>query len=213
MTTDATLPAEGRKPDRAPGLLPRPAPRAEATVSARPETNPSAREAEARKLARIRDQFDAIAPGRWMRAQDGEGALLVADGPRGEKFEILRFTGYASEAETAFVCDAAEAVRFLLDLVDRAARKVRELAPPPPAEPAAPNYAAEAAIKCGEPAFKAFLIERHGLDKLATDERTAQRLRTLLKITSRAELNADADAAARWKALRGDFEGWKRAER
>jgi hypothetical protein len=168
---------------------------------------------DAARLARIRDQFHAIAPGRWMRAHDGEGALLVADGTKGEKFEILRFTNYASEAETAFVCDAAEAVRFLLDPVDRAARKVRELAPAPSPEPAAPNYAAEAAIKCGEPAFKAFLIEKHGLEKPATDERTAQRLRTLLKITSRAELNADAEAAVRWKALRGDFEAWKRAGR
>ena len=81
------------------------------------------------------------------------------------------------------------------------------------AAPADKNFAAEAAIKCGEPAFKKFLIERHGLESPASDERTAQKLRSLLNIGSRAELNKDDAAAAAWKALRGDFDAWKRTGR
>jgi hypothetical protein len=56
-------------------------------------------------------------------------------------------------------------------------------------------------------------MERHGLDSPATTERAAQKLRSLLGVTSRRELNSDADAAARWKRLRGEFEAWKRAGR
>ncbi len=183
---------------------------------------------DGKRLARIRALHAAIAPGRHALAFDGEGALLIADGPKGEKFEIVRFLPVASSDERDFLAGAAEAVGFLLGLVDRAARKVRELAPETAADGQGAdspggeaggetatrrqaNYAAEAAIKCTEPAFKAFLMERHELERPATDERTAQRLRTLLGVTSRAELNSDADAAARWKALRGAFEAWKRA--
>lgn len=184
------------------------------------------------RLARIRALHAAIAPGRHLLAFDAEGALIVADGTRGEKLEIVRFLPIASDDERDFLAGAAEAVGFLLGLVDRAISFASRVAPPPAAadppagrrtgdggqsapRPAAdaPNFAAEAAIKCAEPAFKAFLMDKHGLETPATDERTAQRLRTLLGISSRAELNTDADAAARWKQLRGAFENWKRVGR
>lgn len=74
----------------------------------------------------------------------------------------------------------------------------------------AKNYAAEAAIKCGEPAFKAFLEAEHGLERPLTDERCAQKLRSLLGITTRKTLNSDGTAALRWKKLRGEFEAWRR---
>lgn len=185
---------------------------------------------DAQQLAAIRARYAAIAPARHALVWDGEGALVVADGTGGEKFEIARILPVASTDEREFLGEAAEAVGFLLGLVDRAISFASRVAPPPAAadppagrrtsdglqsqpRPSAdvPNFAAEAAIKCGEPAFKRFLMERHGLDSPATTGRTAQKLRSLLGITSRRELNSDSAAAARWKALRGDFEMWKRA--
>lgn len=210
---------------------------------------------DAARLTEIRARYKAIAPAKHALVWDGEGALVVADGTGGEKFEIARILAVASSDEREFLGEAAGAVGFLLGLVDRAARKVRELAPPPdpfaarslteaemrdqagrcgcrgvddmcPCQNAPDrttrarweaeaveqkNFAAEAAIKCGEAAFKRFLMERHGLDSPATDERAAQKLRSLLGVTSRRELNSDAKAAARWKAVRGEFENWKRA--
>ncbi len=188
---------------------------------------------DAARLASIRARYAAIAPGRHQLVYDGEGALIVADGPRGEKFEIARILSIASNDERDFLGEAADSVRFLLDLVDRAARKVRELsssasrAEGAPAgrattpggqsasRPAAdlPNYAAEAAIKCGEAAFKAFLEQCHGLERPLSDERVAQKVRSLLGVVSRADLNKSSESAARWKDLRAAYEAWKRAER
>ena len=72
------------------------------------------------------------------------------------------------------------------------------------------DYAAQAAMIGTTPAFKRFLMERHGLDSPATDERATQKLRGILGVTSRRELN-DGQAAERWRALMREFEGWRKA--
>ncbi len=66
-------------------------------------------------------------------------------------------------------------------------------------------------MACAQPAFKRFLMERHGLESPATNERVAQKLRSLLGVTSRRELNEGGRAEAGWKSLYGEFENWKRA--
>jgi len=71
------------------------------------------------------------------------------------------------------------------------------------------NHAAEAAIKCQEPGFKAFLEARHGLERPLTDERVAQRLRSLLGVTSRREINEGGAALERWKQIRADYREWR----
>ncbi|WP_353641338.1 hypothetical protein [Mesorhizobium sp. WSM2239] len=172
---------------------------------------------EAARLARIRDQVDAIAPGDWARVNDAEGALVEARTARGMLLPIARFDPGATEDEIAFIVDAPSSVRFLLGLVDRAIAKTKALQPDrqgqPPAGPVADvraNYAAEASMKCSEPAFLCFLEDRHGLERPLTQDRAIGKLRSLLGISSRKELNMDDQAAARWKAMRGDFENWKR---
>ena len=169
---------------------------------------------ESAHLARIRDQLAAIAPAQWSRVYDGDGCFIEARGPMGELLPVLRFHPGASDDEIAIVADLPGNLRLLLGLVDRA---IAALKPPvrqddpPPREPK--DYAAECAIKCAEPAFRVFLEECHGLERPLTDERVAQKVRGLLGVTSRAELNHGDQAAVRWKALRGDFEAWKRAGR
>lgn len=167
---------------------------------------------DARQLAAIRDAHAAIAPGDWSRACDPDGELIEARGPMGELVPVARFHASATMAEMQFMVDAPRHVGFLLDLVDRAISRLR------PAEPApdpgkAKDYAAEAAIKCGEPAFKAWLRDCHGLEPPLSDERCAQKLRSLLGVTSRAELNDDAAAAERWRRLRDEFQVWRRRGR
>jgi hypothetical protein len=68
-------------------------------------------------------------------------------------------------------------------------------------------------MKCGAPAFRAFLEEAHGLERPLSPERVATKVRSMLGVTSRAELNNGGQAAERWKALRGEFEAWRRAGR
>jgi hypothetical protein len=72
---------------------------------------------------------------------------------------------------------------------------------------------------CASPAFMLFLHERHGLEKPMTAERAAQKLRSVLGVVSRREINdvrRDATGAlienpalAAWKDLRRDFQVWK----
>lgn len=173
---------------------------------------------ESARLARIRDQLAAIAPASWSRVHDGNpadsGCFVEAQGPMGELLPVLRFAPGATEDEIAFVADAPGNVRFLLGLVDRAIARLQpphHRAPPPESPPK--DYAAECAMKCEDPAFRAFLEAQHGLERPLTVERVAQKVRGLLGVNSRAELNDGGHAAERWKALRGDFETWKRAGR
>ncbi len=170
---------------------------------------------DSERLASIRDRLAAIAPARWALAHDADGAFVEAHGPMGELLPVARFHPGASTDEMAFCAEAPETVTWLVGLVDRATRRIRELTgqASTAGKPAKPDkdYAAEAAMKCAEPAFKRFLAERHGLDSPATDERVAQHLRGILGVTSRRELNHADAAASRWVQLRGEFEAWRRA--
>lgn len=169
---------------------------------------------ESAHLARIRDQLAAIAPARWCRVYDDEGCFIEAQGPMGELLPVLRFDPGASDDEIAIVTDLPEHLTLLLGLVDRAIAAMK----PPARHDGQPSsrpkdFAAECAMKCAEPVFRVFLEDRHGLGRPLTDERVAQKVRGLLGVVSRAELNNGDQAAERWKALRGDFETWKRAGR
>lgn len=201
---------------------------------------------ESERLSSIREALAAIAPGQWTLAADGEGEFVEARGPMGELSPLCRLHPGATDDEKHFVADAVEHVRFLLGLVDRAIRFASRGAPAaaqpaapagrgmgrdarsglrPPAEEGGPvdhglrgkDYAAEAAMKCAEPAFRAFLEERHGLERPLTDSRAAQKVRSLCGVTSRRELNdrgAEGDRAlARWRSLAAEFEAWRRAGR
>ncbi|QKC83255.1 hypothetical protein [Mesorhizobium sp. NZP2077] len=177
--------------------------------------------ADARKLRAIRSSLEAIAPADWTRVHGEAGAFIESRGEMGELFVLLRFDE-ATPDEIAFVCDAADTVDFLLRLVDDAFDTIRALKGEPPrrnppkgAAQASDfkNYSAECAMKCQEPAFKVFLKERHGLEGSMTDERAVQKVRSLLGVTSRKELNEGGRASEAWKALRADFANWLKAER
>lgn len=76
-------------------------------------------------------------------------------------------------------------------------------------EDKAKDFAAQCAMLCERGDFARYLSERHGLE--ATDkERVAARVRSVLAIASRAELNTNPAAAARWQALRADFDAWRK---
>ena len=168
---------------------------------------------ESARLARIRDQLSAIAPGQWTRVHDDTGCFVEARGPMGELLPVLRFDAGATDDEIAFVVDAPDNARFLLGLVDRAIERLRPVQEQQQCQKEPKDFAAECAMKCAEPVFRVFLEEKHGLERPLTDERVAQKVRGLLGVSSRAALNDSGQAAARWKALRGDFDAWRRAGR
>jgi hypothetical protein len=181
--------------------------------------NAAARSPDAARLKAVRTAYAAIAPARWTRAHDENGALIEAEAGNGERFVLARFDA-ASVAEVIFMADAPDYVGFLLTLLDQAFAAIRELkagqafdeaSNAPVRDPK--DFAAECAIKCAERRFQQFLAERHGLEPPLNNERAAQKVRSILGVTSRAELNEDARAAHAWKALRASFGAWLKAER
>ncbi len=190
------------------------------------------RAAESARLNAIRGQLASLDAREWQLMADGAGMAFASAGDDGSLVMIARFTPHATSDEMQFAADAVTNVRFLLGLVERAIRASRAASQAAPAgapagrattpgirsdafggQPSerAKDFAAEAAMKCAEPAFKVFLEERHGLERPLSDDRAAQRLRSLLGITTRAELNHDDKAAARWRALRDEFKAWRAA--
>lgn len=169
---------------------------------------------DAARLAAIRRRVAALDGGRWMLAADGEATVLDARGRDGSAVVIARFERLAQPEEMEIAASAPDDLRFLLGLVDRAiaaerARRGEARDDAPAAAGRVPDHTTEAAMLCGDPAFKRFLMDRHGLESPASDERAAQKLRSLLGVTSRKEINRSDAARQRWIALRDDFKKWK----
>lgn len=165
---------------------------------------------EAMELHRIRNKLAGLSGQKWYRSVDDRGQFVEAKTPVGELNEIARFHPGALPEEIDFVVGAPEMVAFLLRLVDRAIAKARKDAPRQQSHSRRDDFARDAGIKCNDAAFKVFLEEKHGLERPLTAERAAQKLRTILGITSRSELNRDDAAADRWRSMRASFEAWKR---
>ena len=177
------------------------------------------------QLARIRQRYAALDGAAWRLGSDGDGMVISSKGRDGSLVSIIRFDRAASTDEMDFSTHAPDDVGFLLGLVDRAiadarARRVAEQgnALPKPGQTGrgqlgagttGRDYTTEAAMLCTEGAFKRFLMDNHGLESPATDERTAAKLRSLLGVTSRKEINESEAVQARWKQLRARFREWK----
>ena len=167
---------------------------------------------EAIELRKARDRFAALGDSEWLLLADGAETFIEARNGD-ERLVIARFHKTATPDEIDFFANAPHMIGLLLRLVDRAIAAARQGRPQSqaPARGKAVNYAAEAAMKCGEPAFLVFLEQRYGLERPLTDDKAAQKLRSLLRITSRKELNNDAAAAERWRSLRAAYEAWRKA--
>ncbi|MHB2265018.1 hypothetical protein [Aliihoeflea sp. PC F10.4] len=164
------------------------------------------------RLNQIRQRHAALDGAAWLFSDDGAAKMIEARGRDGSIVRIATFDGKSTVDEQMFAVAAPDDVGFLLGLIDRAiadANKRKRAAEPPQTK----DYAAEIAMKCQEPAFKAFLIEKHRLEDKATDERVVSRVRSMLRVSSRREVNNDEAAQERWKALRSEFANWKRVGR
>lgn len=172
---------------------------------------------EAEQLALARERLAALGRADWSVSEDNSGRFLETRTARGMLLRICDFDPGATEAEVAFIHHAPAAMRLLLALVDRAIATLRTArqggtasAVPREGEGGRrPDHAAECAMRCADPAFRVWLEERHGLERPLTDERVAQRVRSLLGVTSRAALNDDDAAAARWREMKRDFKAWR----
>lgn len=143
-----------------------------------------------------------------------EAEICQRDNVTGEIVPIMIINPLCSYQDERFIERAPVLFQAAMTLLDEAFRKIRELQPPKPdstrqhQQSRKGDYAAECAMMCGRADFRRYLSECHGLD-VADDERVKTRVRSILKIKSRGELNDDPQAAARWKDLRAGFNVWK----
>ena len=162
-----------------------------------------------KRLDAIRNRA-ALAAGDWGIMACERGLTLTAAGAEGTE-TVAIVLEEASIFNKEFVLAAPEDLIWLMqrytDLAERYRRMVdrdRRNQPRPK------NFAAECGMKCNEADFLDFLFTCHGVD-ISDRERVASRIRTMLQITSRADLNTDEAAAARWRRLVGDYENWRKS--
>lgn len=169
---------------------------------------------DAIKLRQIRNRLALLGQSQWLVAVSGADTFVEAKTAT-DTIIVAQFSRAASPDEIEFFVNAPTDLAFMVRLIDRAIEAARNRSPAPQQnrQRDPKDFAAEAAMKCEEPAFKAFLEDRHGLDRPLTTERVAQKLRTVLCVSSRKELNNDEAAADRWRKLRADFETWRKASR
>ncbi|NOV15912.1 hypothetical protein E5S70_07405 [Ensifer adhaerens] len=165
-----------------------------------------------KRLDAIRSRLE-LASNAWGINADDQGTHLLAG--EGGKEVIAIVPTAANLDDRELVLRAPDDLRWMTErygkLAERLRAAERELArlQPPRSEPK--NYATECAMKCHEPAFRVFIQEQHGLDeKPLTDERVATRVRSILNIGSRADLNTNRAAAARWRELVKAYDAWRR---
>lgn len=164
----------------------------------------AAPDAKTIRLAAIRRRHFA-APTDWSRRETSDGSMLYARIiPPEPPIGLVQFTGDCGDETIELLLYAHEDEGFLLELLDEAFRVIRQLRGK---QQKPKDYAAECAMKCGEPAFQRFLAEMHGLDRQNKDS-AASRVRSILMIESRTEINTNPAAAEGWIKLRDQFNDW-----
>lgn len=160
-------------------------------------------------LPEIRLNLETIGP-EWAESYDvksGSSQVCDVNVKTGEVYPLVTIHKSCPSDAREIIRKVPTYLRALLLLREEAVKEYRKLAAPS-MEPDK-NYAAECGMRCNDPMFRRFLTEQHGLET-SDLERVATRVRTMLAVSSRAELNTDPEAAARWISLRAEFEAWKR---
>ncbi|MCA1368103.1 hypothetical protein I6F15_11895 [Bradyrhizobium sp. BRP14] len=167
-----------------------------------------------KRMDAIRNRV-ALAAAQWGVRSDGGKLCLTATSNEG-MFLVATIAASAPIGESEMALSAPGDLIWLLETYDALAGRYRALRAelrrhaPGQEQQKSKDYAAACAMKCAEPAFKVFLEECHDLAKPLTDDRVATKVRSILKISSRAELNEDPAASARWKKLRDHYDAWRK---
>lgn len=138
-------------------------------------------------------------------------SITVRAGETGDLPEVCTFAPDVFIDDRELITHAHEDIEWLLSAYDRLARKyraalveIRRL----DQNQKVKDFAAECAMQSGRQAFRMFLRERHALEA-TDDERVNARVRSILAIHSRSELNTDENARQRWFSLRAEFKNWQ----
>ncbi|MDI7864339.1 hypothetical protein MRS76_20580 [Rhizobiaceae bacterium n13] len=176
---------------------------------------------QARTIYRKAKETAGLASTEWVRMHDARAQrpqLAVREGDTGTAAVIATVSRNAPHDDEQLLFNAPRFLRAAIMVAEHAFDVIRSqraaierLEKKINAVAEAKDFAANCAMLCAEPAFKKFLEERHGLARPLTDQKVATRVRSILAVGSRSELNTDPSAAERWKALRADYDAWRQA--
>lgn len=167
---------------------------------------------EKAQLARFRDIADRLTGDVWEFDVSGSVTRVIAKRSTGEAVALCTIHNEALAPEVELISSAVDLLRLFLSLQDRAAAAVLDLrgqldgrarANRPPSQ--------VAAILCGKPTFQRFLEGRGAGGQVRSTTEADTRLKSLLNIRSKKQLDDDASCAARFRKLRGDYDLYMRA--
>jgi hypothetical protein len=146
--------------------------------------------------------------------EDRGGALrVIVRRSTGDDAHVATIHLGALDDERDLMCGALGNLLLFLRLFDRAATTVRDLRGKlerGQAQANKKNYSAQAAMLLSDRAFQRFL-EGKGAGGPVRDNGAADtRLKSLLAISSKSQINTVERARAAFLALRGEFDAWKR---
>jgi hypothetical protein len=160
----------------------------------------------------IRVQLEADV---WEIETTGDFTALVARRSSGEEVEICRFSRRALPDEIRLIAGGVRNLCMSLDLIQRAAARVRQLEGQmqqlqQQLVDKPKDYAANAAILCQGELFHRFLEIKSDGEIIADRQAADARMKDLLAIKSKTEINKDERAREAFLSLRAEFNAWKR---
>ena len=171
------------------------------------------REAERQKLLRLRGIAAQLEGDVWtLEASDGR-TRIISKRSTGERELLCTIHADVLPHEYELISGIFDLLPFFLGLQDRAAGKVRELLAALDGKAKAErrgDFAALAAMLCQKASFHRFLEIKGAGGPITSAQAADTRLKGLLAIDSKKRLNADTEAQARFKVLRGDYDLWMR---
>lgn len=130
-------------------------------------------------------------------------------GPMARPLAIL--TDDAGYADIEFLIRGAQMLHALVAagrrqrwIIEQLEAEIRRLNGEPDPNQRKFSHAQHCAMWCGKQDFKQWLRDIHGAD-IADDNRIATHVRNMLRVKSRAELDTNEEAAARWQSLLKSF--------
>lgn len=143
--------------------------------------------------------------------EDGRTEILVEGDTGADARPILLLTDEISYADREFVIRAPQmlraalsAGRYLKDLVKQQEAEISRLKGEPDPDAKKFSPARQCGMYCGRADFQAWLRDIHGAD-IADAQRIATHVRNMLMVKTRAELDTNEEAAARWQSLLKSF--------
>lgn len=157
------------------------------------------------------ERLFAAASTDWQHGDTGQGeGLLARIIPQHAPTPVVVYDPHIDRNDIALLTEFYPGFRFLLTLVRSLRRRLDTYEPPASPEPPAKPYspAQNCGKYCNDQAFQRWLHEVHGLDHPWDSHRAATKVRSLLGIDSRTDLDTNPEAAERWHAMRGIFKEW-----